>query len=162
MYKYAVITVSDSVAEGKREDVSATEIVKLLDSQGFFLAEKVCVPDEVGKIRTALLKFCKKQVDLILTTGGTGFSPRDVTPEATKTVVVKEASGIVEAIRHYSMQFTPRAMLSRAVCGINDKSIILNLPGSPKAVVESLKIVLPSLLHGLDILNGGGNCARSD
>jgi len=162
MYKYAVITISDSVAAGNREDISANEIVALLDSHGFVLQEKICVPDEAGKISSALIKLCNKQIDLILTTGGTGFSPRDVTPEATKTVIEREASGITEAIRYFSLQFTPRAMLSRAVCGIRGKSIILNLPGSPKAVKESLDIVISSLQHGLDILNGGGECARSD
>lgn len=160
MYRYAVVTISDSVSQGKREDKSAGEIVKILDNHGCLLQGKICVPDDVTAIRKALLELCKEQVDLILTTGGTGFSPRDVTPEATKTVIEREASGVVEAIRYHSLQFTPRAMLSRAVCGIKGGSIILNLPGSPKAVGESLDIVIDSLIHALDILNGGGECAR--
>ncbi|MGI6213974.1 MAG: MogA/MoaB family molybdenum cofactor biosynthesis protein [Christensenellales bacterium] len=160
MYKYAVVTISDSAAAGARRDISGEEIVKAMSSRGFILTQRVTVPDERELISRELIRLCDDKTDLILTTGGTGFSLRDVTPEATRAVIEREAPGVVEAIRYYSLQYTPRAMLSRAVCGIRGKSVILNLPGSPKAVKEALDACLDSLEHGLEILGGGGECAR--
>lgn len=126
-------------------------------------AEYLIVPDEKEEIEKALIYLCDDvKADVVLTTGGTGFAPRDITPEATKAVIEREAPGIAEAIRIKSLQITPKAMLSRAVSGIRGKSLIINLPGSPKAVKESLEFVLPVLPHAVEVLSGntmncGGN-----
>ena len=158
----AVITLSDKGFEGKREDKSGPLICEMLNKAGYRVIETQLLPDErVGLERQMKRLADQRQVSLILTTGGTGFSPRDITPEATIAVCDRMARGIAEAIRGYSMTITKRAMLSRAESGIRKGTLIVNLPGRPKAVKESLEFILPELAHGLGILRGSeGECAR--
>ena len=158
----AVITLSDKGAAGEREDKSGPLIVNMLEEAGYDVVETMLLPDERGPLEYQMKRLAdQRQVSLILTTGGTGFSERDITPEATKAVCDRMAGGIAEAIRGYSMTITKRAMLSRAESGIRKKTLIVNLPGSPKAVKESLEFVLPELAHGLGILRGEvKECAR--
>ena len=119
------------------------------------------ISDDLDGIKNSLIRVCDQNISLVLTTGGTGLSKRDNTPEATKAVIEKEVQGISEAMRYHSLQITPRAMLSRGVSGIRQNSLIINLPGSPKAVRENLEYIIPSLRHGLEILRGeASNCAR--
>ena len=161
-YKCAVITASDSTAAGTRDDASGPALISLLQSEGFCDIYYEAVSDEYDKLRALFLNLCdERKVNLILTTGGTGFSPRDITPEATEAVIEKKAPGIAEAIRASSLQFTPRAMLSRAVAGIRGQCIIINMPGSPKAVQECFEIIRPILGHALGILcRNAADCAR--
>ena len=158
----AVITLSDKGAAGEREDKSGPLIVNMLEEAGYDVVEAMLLPDERGPLEYQMKRLAdQRQVSLILTTGGTGFSERDITPEATKAVCDRMAGGIAEAIRGYSMTITKRAMLSRAESGIRKKTLIVNLPGSPKAVKEALEFVLPELAHGLGILRGEvKECAR--
>ena len=162
MFKAAVLTVSDRSFRGERPDAGGPLVVEILKNAGYAVTETAIVPDEKGRIEAALRQWCDREpVDLIVTTGGTGFAPRDVTPEATMAVAERNAPGIAEAIRAYSMTVTKRAMLSRGVSVIRGGTLIINLPGSPKAGRESLEYVLDTLPHGLDILSGrGGECAR--
>lgn len=159
---FAVLCVSDRCSNGVCQDKSGPLIREMVSPLGKAV-EYVVVPDEKDEIEKALIYLCDDvKVDVVLTTGGTGFAPRDITPEATKAVIEREAPGIVEAIRMKSLQITPKAMLSRAVSGIRKKSLIINLPGSPKAVKESLEFVLPVLPHAIEVLSGdtqncGGN-----
>lgn len=163
MMKAAVITSSDKGYAGEREDVSGQVIVEMLTKAGYEVIQKVILPDEKQMLADAMLAFCDEGADLILTTGGTGFSKRDVTPEATRMVIEREARGITDAILFYSLSITPRAMLSRAIAGIRGKTLIVNLPGSPKAVREALEYCLPSLQHGLEILLGlDSECAGKE
>lgn len=159
----AVITLSDKGAAGEREDKSGSEVERLLTEAGYEVVERLLLADEQAALERQLIRLAdQRQVSVIMTTGGTGFSVRDVTPEATIAVCDRMANGIAEAIRAYSMTITPRAMLSRAVSGIRGRTLIVNLPGSPKAVREALEFLLPSLGHGLGILRGTeGECARS-
>ncbi|MDD7209000.1 MAG: molybdopterin-binding protein [Lachnospiraceae bacterium] len=156
----AVITLSDKGAAGERKDESGPAIVKMLEDAGYNVKEALLLPDEQRVLEMQLIRLSdQRQVDVIFTTGGTGFSKRDRTPEATISVCDRMANGIAEAIRHYSMEITPRAMFSRAVSGIRKSTLIINLPGSPKAVKESLDFLLPNLGHGLGILRGTeGEC----
>ena len=159
-YTAAVITVSDKGSRGEREDTSGPALVELLEQIGYRVVETCIIPDEYDQIRQQLLR-CSDElgVALAVTTGGTGFSPRDVTPEATLAVLEREARGIPEAMRYASLQITPRACLSRGMVGIRKKTLIVNLPGSRKASVENLSAVLPALGHGLDVLWGNsGDC----
>lgn len=158
----AVITLSDKGAAGEREDKSGPLIVNMLEEAGYDVVEAMLLPDERGPLEYQMKRLAdQRQVSLILTTGGTGFSERDITPEATKAVCDRMARGIAEAIRGYSMTITKRAMLSRAESGIRKKTLIVNLPGSPKAVKEALEFVLPELAHGLGVLRGEvKECAR--
>lgn len=162
MFTVGIITASDKGSRGEREDISGKVIKEYVEASDFKVERYIVLPDD----REALEKEMKYMADelklnLILTTGGTGFSERDVTPEATKNVITREAAGIAEAIRYYSLQITPRAMLSRAVSGIRQRSLIINMPGSPKAVKEALEFVLPTLQHGLEIMLGtASECAR--
>lgn len=158
----AWITLSDKGAAGERVDESGPLIGEMMTADGYEVVEGVLIPDEYERITKELIRLAdQRQVNVILTTGGTGFSPRDITPEATEEVCERMTPGISEAIRAYSMTKTPRAMLSRAASGIRGQTLIINLPGSPKAVRESLEFVLPSLRHGLEILTGRAHdCAR--
>ena len=154
MYTAAVITVSDRASQGIYEDKSGPAVRELLEKAGYTVNNVIIIPDVKNTIENALLSECEQGVHLILTTGGTGLAPTDVTPEATKAVIEKEAPGIAEYMRQKSMEITPRGMLSRGVAGIRGKSLIINLPGSPKGAVENLGFILPHLRHGLDMLNG--------
>lgn len=162
-FSAAVITVSDKGSRGERQDLSGDTLARLLTSAGAASVARVMVPDERDQIAGALRRFCdEERVDLIITTGGTGVAPRDVTPEATLDVIERQAPGFAEVIRAESMKITPRAMLSRAVSGIRGSTLVLNFPGSPKACDESFAIVRPELAHALDLLRGrGGECART-
>ncbi len=161
MFTAGVITASDKGFKGERADESGKIIVQELQKLGYQIVETVIVQDEIDDIANALIKMTDKGINLILTTGGTGFSKRDVTPEATRLVIERETPGISEAIRHFSFQITKKAMLSRAVSGIKGDSLIINMPGSPKAVKESMDIIMPSIEHGLEILLGlTGECAN--
>lgn len=162
MYRLAEITLSDTAAAGQREDKSGDMVCAIAETNGFQIVSRKIIPDD-EKMLTALL--CEladnNQADLILTTGGTGFSTRDNTPEATLAAIERRADGISEAMRYRSLQVTPKGMLSRGVSGIRKKALIVNLPGSPKAVGECLEYVIGPLKHGIDILKGvTGNCAR--
>lgn len=162
MFDVGIITVSDKGSAGEREDLSGELIREIIELKGYKVLSKEIIPDEEDQILDRLIYMSDElKVDLILTTGGTGFSKRDVTPEATLRACDKMANGISEAIRHYSLQITDRAMLSRAVSGIRGQSLIINLPGSPKAVRESLEYIIDSVDHGLEILTGkASDCAR--
>ena len=161
MFQAAVLTVSDRSFRGERPDGGGPLVAQLLEGAGYEIAETVIVPDEQDQIEAALRKLCDEAgVALVVTTGGTGFSPRDVTPEATVAVCQRLTPGIPEAMRYASMQVTPRGMLSRAAAGIRGKTLIVNLPGSPKAAKENLEAVLPTLAHGLEMLTGDpADCA---
>ncbi len=158
----AIITCSDKGYAGEREDAAGAAIRRILEGHDYTIVEQLILPDEREQITTALVRLCDTAgVHLICTTGGTGFSPRDITPEATLDAVERLCPGIPEAMRASSLSITPRAMLSRAVAGIRGRTLIINLPGSPKAVEECLTYVLEALGHGLDILLGrDAECAR--
>ncbi|MBQ0078468.1 MAG: MOSC domain-containing protein [Eubacterium sp.] len=158
----AVVTLSDKGFAGEREDKSGKVLAEELEKAGYEIVETLLLPDEQGVIEKELIRLSdRRQVNLIMTTGGTGFSPRDCTPEATLAVATRNAPGIAEAIRAGSMEITKRAMLSRGASVIRNQTLIVNLPGSPKAVKESLDIVLDQLEHGIKILTGrDGECAR--
>mgnify|MGYP002726123553 FL=1 len=158
----AVITLSDKGARGEREDKSGPLIVEMLTAAGYKVEETMILPDEAKALKAQLIRLADgRQVNLILTTGGTGFSPRDITPEATYAVATRSAPGIAEAMRYHSLSITPRGMLSRAASVLRGKTLIVNLPGSPKAVQENLEYILPSLEHGIRIAAGlDGECAR--
>lgn len=160
-YRVAVITLSDTASKGEREDVSGQTIADIVTKAGYEVVFRKIIPDDGEKLTKLLCELADTdKADLILTTGGTGFSQRDNTPEATMQAIERETPGISEAMRYYSLQITPRAMLSRGVSGIRKEALIVNLPGSPKAVRECLEYAIGALTHGLDILKGNtGNCA---
>lgn len=162
MVRTAIITSSDSGYRGEREDVSGKTIQTILEANGYQVVSMTLLPDEQQMLSDKMREIADDgEADLILTTGGTGFSPRDCMPEATRAVVEREVPGIPEAMRAYSLQFTKRAMLSRAAAGIRKSTLIVNLPGSPKAVGECLEFILSELEHGIEILTGAAtNCAR--
>jgi len=164
-YTAAVITVSDKGYRGEREDTSGPNLCRLLEERGFEVQYTAMVPDEQTLIQAELLK-CADQmhIPLILTTGGTGFSPRDITPEATLAVVERLTPGIPEVMRAESMKLTNRGCLSRAIAGIRKRSLIVNLPGSKKAAEENVLAVLDPIVHGLDMLLGAGSadCAAAE
>ena len=154
-YRVGIITVSDRASKGEYEDKSGPVIKELVEAAGMEVVDYIIVPDEKSQIVKKLLHFSdQRQVDLVFTTGGTGFSKRDVTPEATKQVVEREVPGIGEALRSYSLTITPKAMLSRQTAGIRGNTLIINLPGSPKACKENIEYILTPLKHGLGILSG--------
>lgn len=155
MFRAAVLTVSDKGYSGEREDTAGPLVAALLREAGYEVFAARMVPDEMAMIEAALIQLADEEdAALLVTTGGTGFSPRDVTPEATKNVCERMAPGIPEAMRMSSMAVTNRAMLSRAAAGIRGGTLIVNLPGSPKAARENLLPVLPALEHGLEMLRG--------
>ena len=158
----AVITLSDKGSRGEREDKSGPLIVEMLTATGYKVEEALLLPDDAAQLKTQLLRLADaRQVNLILTTGGTGFAPRDITPEVTLRVAERNAPGIAEAMRYHSLTSTPRGMLSRAASVLRGKTLIVNLPGSPKAVKENLEYILPSLAHGIRLAAGlDGECAR--
>ena len=158
----AVITLSDKGSRGEREDKSGPLIAQMLTAAGYVVEETMILPDEARALKAQLIRMADgRQVNLVLTTGGTGFSPRDITPEATCAVADRNAPGIAEAMRYHGLSITPRAMLSRGVSVLRGKTLIVNLPGSPKAVQEDLEYILPSLEHGVRIAAGlDGECAR--
>ena len=160
--RVAVMTLSDKGFAGERVDTSGPRAAQLLSEAGYDVVELVLLPDAQKKIERELIRLAdSRQVDLIITTGGTGFSLRDVTPEATLAVATRTAPGIAEAIRAESLKITPRAMLSRGASVLRNKTLIVNLPGSTKAVEEGLAVILPQLEHGLRILKGTAHdCAR--
>lgn len=164
MYRVAILTASDQGAAGLREDISGAAAKEMMEQAGYQVTIQKILPDEQVQLAEAMRRICDENLaDLILTTGGTGFSPRDCTPEATLEIAQKQVPGLSEAMRAYSMQITPRAMLSRGVSVIRAQTLIVNLPGSPKGVKENLSCILPVLQHGLDILtNRARECASQE
>ena len=151
----AILTSSDSGYKGQREDLSGPAIKEILEKNGYEVVYTVLLPDDRKMLSQEMARIADEHMaELLLTTGGTGFSPRDCMPEATADITERAVPGIPEAIRAYSMTITPRAMLSRAAAGIRKSTLIINLPGSPKAVRESLEYIMPALGHGLEILTG--------
>jgi molybdopterin adenylyltransferase len=152
MYSIAIITVSDRSSRGERKDLSGPALEQWAVSNNFTVKETVIVPDEIDAIQQKLLEYSNSKINLILTTGGTGMAPRDVTPEATLGVIEKIIPGFAEVMRQKSLEITPHAILSRAVSGIIKSSLIINLPGSPKAAVENIDFVKKALPHAIDLL----------
>ncbi|MGL4392306.1 MAG: MogA/MoaB family molybdenum cofactor biosynthesis protein [Fusobacteriaceae bacterium] len=163
MYTATIICLSDKGSRGEREDKSTGVIEKILLEHGFDVKEKILIPDDLELISSVLKKVADEQnINFVVTTGGTGLSSRDNTPEATKQILTREIPGIAEAIRAYSMQLTKRAMLSRGVSGVRGETLIVNLPGSPKAVEETLTFIVEEIKHGIDlIIKGSQDCART-
>ena len=159
MYHVGILTASDRSFNKEREDISGSLIVSILkESEDFWDKEYIVLPDNQSLIESTLIKWADElHLDLILTTGGTGFSHRDVTPEATLNVIERRTPGIPEAMRFQSLKITGRAMLSRQEAGIRGNTLIINLPGNPKAINETLSYILPHIKHGLDILKGTGD-----
>lgn len=154
--RIGILTISDRAARGEYADLSGPAVLKMMEE---YFDEEVeltrIVPDDLAQIESALLEWCDgAKLDLILTTGGTGFAPRDVAPEATRAVIEKEAPGLVHAMIAESLKKTPHAMLTRMVAGIRGHTLIINLPGSPQAAIENLQVMLPALPHALEILSG--------
>ena len=162
MIKTAILTISDKGSKGERIDITGPSIKKILNEDIFSVEFYKIIPDEIDVIEKELLILSDDlNVDLILTNGGTGFSKRDVTPEATERVIIKKVPGIAEAMRLNSLKITPKAMLSRAISGIRNNTLIVNLPGSPKAATENLEFIIEAIPHGIEILNGtASECAR--
>ena len=158
MIKVAIVTVSDSCARGNREDVSGRTIEEMLPSDTFEVCHRKILPDEEDMIALGLTQLSDRmEMDLILTTGGTGLGPRDVTPEATEMVCDRMVPGLCELMRAESLKKTPNAVLSRAAAGLRGDTLIINLPGSPKAVRECLEVILPILPHAMEMMRGGGH-----
>ena len=153
MIKVAILTLSDKGSKGERDDKSGPAIEKIIRKIDASVVSYEIIPDDKSKIKRKLISLCKK-ADLILTTGGTGVSPRDVTPDATREVIDYEIPGMAEAMRMKGLKKTPFAMISRAVAGVKGKTLIINLPGSPKAVKENLSVILPVLSHTIEKLHG--------
>jgi molybdopterin adenylyltransferase len=164
MFTVGILTISDKGSRGERQDKSGKAIREILSSMDVRIANYDIVPDEKGLIVEKLVKWADKDaLDVVITTGGTGLSPRDVTPEATLAVVDRIVPGFVEAMRAESLKKTPHAMLSRAVVGTRGKCLIVNLPGSPRAVRECLEVILPALPHAVETLKGQvGECGTSE
>lgn len=155
MIRAVVITVSDGCARGLREDLSGAALQELLLEAGAEIVSRTVLADDLEPLSEALRTFAERpDVNLIVTTGGTGFAPRDNTPEATRAIIEREAPGLAEAMRAETRAATPMAMISRGVCGIRSHTLIVNLPGSPKAVRESFRVIKPVLPHVIDLLEG--------
>ncbi len=155
MIRAGIITVSDRSSQGIREDAGGPVLAAVLADAKIEVCKSLIIPDEKSEIKDAIIKFAdKEKLDLILTTGGTGVSPRDVTPDATGEVIDKQIPGMAEAMRHQSMNITPYAMISRAIAGIRGRCLIINLPGSPKGAKENLAIILPALKHAVEKIKG--------
>jgi molybdenum cofactor synthesis domain-containing protein len=154
MIRFGILTLSDRSSRGERADASGPALADLIRAQNWLVAEQEILPDEESAIRSMLTDWADSgKFDIILTTGGTGFSTRDVTPEATRAIIQREAPGMAEAMRSESLKKTPHAMLSRAVAGIRRQTLIINLPGSPKGALENLQTILPVLPHAVQLLN---------
>ena len=162
MKRVAIITSSDSGFAGEREDLSGAVIKEICEEEGFEVVSRIVLPDEQKLLSNEMKRICDEGLaDLILTTGGTGLSPRDCMPEATMAIIERNVPGIPEAMRAHGMTITKRSMLSRAVAGVRKSTLIINLPGSPKAVRENLEFIITELNHALEILLGEAhNCAR--
>jgi molybdopterin adenylyltransferase len=155
MIRFGILIISDRSSRGEHEDLSGPALTKEITRPDWSVTKTGLVPDEIELIRHTLQEWTDSgQVDVILTSGGTGFTARDVTPEATLSVIDRQAPGLAEAMRAESMKFTPHAMLSRAVAGIREKTLIINFPGSPKAAVESFRVITPVLDHAVELLTG--------
>lgn len=155
-YRVAILTISDRCSQGRRQDVSGGAIRKFIEAIPAEVMNYEIIPDDPKKIREKLIEYCDRlKVDLVLTDGGTGLGPRDFTPEATLAVIDKEVPGIAEAMRIECLKFTRNSMLSRAISGIRKNTLIINLPGSPRAVKESLETILGGMIHGLEMIAGG-------
>jgi molybdenum cofactor synthesis domain-containing protein len=151
--RFAILTVSDRSAAGAREDLSGPALADAVERAGWSVSDRAIIPDDLQPISDQLIKWADSgQIQIILTTGGTGFAPRDVTPEATEAVIDRQAPGLAEAMRAGSMRITPHAMLSRASAGIRKKTLIINLPGSPKGALENFQIIAPVLSHAVQLL----------
>jgi len=151
--RFGILTLSDRSSRGERADSSGPALAALIQAEGWSLVKQALLPDEESAIREILTSWADSgEMDIILTTGGTGFSPRDVTPEATRAVIDREAPGLAEAMRAASLKVTPHAMLSRIVTGIRTNTLVINLPGSPKGAVENLQVVIPVLPHAVQLL----------
>ncbi len=151
--RVGILTVSDRSARGQRPDASGPALKEKIISLGWLVSEMGLVPDDLAAIQAVLAKWADGfALDVILTTGGTGFAPRDITPEATQAVIERPAPGLVEAMRAASLQITPHAMLSRGAAGIRGRTLIVNLPGSPRAALENLDVILPVLPHAIQLL----------
>ena len=163
MFTAGIITVSDKGSQGKREDLSGPAIAEMLMGAAIEIKTTIIIPDEIDQIQKAIINFADvEELDLILTTGGTGVSPRDLTPDATLKVIDKEIPGMSEAMRYQSSKITPHAMISRAVAGIRRHSLIINLPGSPKGAKENLAVIMPALKHAIEKIKGDDTeCASS-
>lgn len=155
---FGILTISDRSSRGERPDTSGPALARTISDHGWQVEAQALVPDEFNQIRDTLLGWSDSGiVDVILTTGGTGFSPRDITPEASQAVIERPAPGLAEAMRAASLQVTPHAMLSRAMAGIRRRTLIVNLPGSPKAAAENLEVILPVLPHAVLMLRDDPN-----
>jgi len=151
--RFGILTLSDRSSRGERADSSGPELARLIQSQGWSVARQEILSDDESAIRDTLINWSdSSEIDVLLTTGGTGFSPRDVTPEATRAVIERDAPGLAEAMRAASLAITPHAMLSRIVTGIRKRTLIINLPGSPKGALENLEIIIPVLPHAVQLL----------
>lgn len=151
--RFGILTASDRSARGERPDLSGPALDELVRAQGWSVVRQTILPDDLKILRETLVAWSDRgDLDIILITGGTGFAPRDITPEATRAVIDREAPGLAEAMRQESLKVTPHAMLSRGVTGMRGKVLIIDLPGSPKAAVENLNVVLPVLVHAVELL----------
>ena len=152
--RFGILTLSDRSARGERDDASGPALANLIQGEGWSVVRQSLLPDDESAIREILTAWSDSgEIDVVLTTGGTGFAPRDVTPEATRAVIQREAPGLAEAMRAASLKVTPHAMLSRIVTGIRGKTLIVNLPGSPKGAVENLQVILPVIPHAIQLLH---------